>query len=280
MEHQFICFGEILWDVLPTGKVLGGAPLNVAYHLNQLGIPAKMVSQVGDDADGQEIQQALHELSLSDDYLFVHPGLPTSQVTVQIDTKGIAQYTIHEPVAWDAIDPTQLPDIQPTWLIYGSLAARQKVTREALLALKERSQFTVFDINIRPPFFSMVWAERLMTDVTLCKLNEDELAYLASLYQIQGEPVDQVTELAKRFHWKMAIVTCGGEGAYVWTPTEWLFGPAIEVSVADTVGSGDAFLAGFLSEYIKGNSLKSALAKGLYAGSYIAQKKGAIHAFE
>lgn len=280
MEQQFICFGEILWDVLPTGKVLGGAPLNVAFHLNQFGIPAKIVSQVGDDAEGIEIQQILQRLSLSDDYLFVHPGLPTSQVTVQIDAKGIAQYTIHEPVAWDAISTSQLPDIQPTWLIYGSLAARQRVTREALLFLKNRSQFTVCDINVRPPFFSLEVAEKLLTDVYLCKMNEDELALLSQQYGISGDQQAQTAALGERFGWKMAIVTCGGEGAYVWTPEQWIFGPAIPVTVADTVGSGDAFLAGFLSEHIKGKSLEEALRKGLAAGSFIAQKKGAIHAFE
>lgn len=280
MENQFICFGEVLWDVLPSGKVIGGAPFNVAFHLNQCGIPAKIVSQIGDDPEGQEIHQALHRLGLSDDYLFVHPVLPTSQVTVSLDIKGVAQYTIHEPVAWDAISHTQLPDLHPTWFIFGSLASRQKVTREALVQLKSRSQYNVCDINVRPPYFSKELAELLLQDVFLCKVNEEELALLAQMFGFSGDLQAQTASLAHYFGWTMAIVTCGGDGAYVWSSDSWLFGPAIPVEVADTVGSGDAFLAGFISEYVKGNTIEEALAKGLQLGSYIAQKKGAIHEYE
>lgn len=280
MENQIVCFGEVLWDVLPSGRMIGGAPFNVAFHLNRCGIPAKVVSQVGDDPEGKKIQQAFYKLGLSDDYLFVHPGLSTSQVTVFLDARGVAKYTIHEPVAWDAISPTQLPDLHPTWLIYGSLACRQKVTREALDELKARSQFSVCDINVRPPFFSKELAETLLQDVFICKVNEEELALLAILFGFTGDPRTQTAALAERFGWTMAIITCGGDGAYVWTQDLWLFGPAVPVHVVDTVGSGDAFLAGFLSEYMKGHSLEEALSKGLMLGSFIAQKKGAIHEYE
>ncbi len=278
MAADVLCFGEVLWDVLPTGKLLGGAPFNVSFHLQQAGIDSKVISQIGNDPLGEEIRAAFDKWNIPTDYLFTHPSLPTSQVTVELDELGKATYVIHQPVAWDEILIPNLQELDIHVFVFGSLACRSPKTRETVLACKEKAAYTVFDINLRAPFFSKESIGELAFGVDFVKMNDEELELIAAWYFPGAEGIEsQMKALSAHFGWETCLVTCGANGAYVLEEGEIHFVSSVPVKVADTIGSGDAFLAGFLAGKLKNYSVEKCLRKATILAAFITSRNGAIH---
>lgn len=280
-KTQIICFGETLWDIFPEGERIGGAPLNVAYHLHQLGLGARIISRIGNDEWGRRLKQQVKAWGLSADTLqedFVHE---TSKVLAHVKGNGETTYEIVKPVAWDFIEREEayrsLARVADA-LVFGSLAFRSPDSRETLLGMIEESRFTVFDVNLRPPHYIEDQILEVFEQVNLLKLNNDELQTISGWlgYEKESE-ADQVKRLRDQFSMEEVLVTKGSEGARYFADGEDIVVKAVRVKVVNTVGSGDAFLAAFLSRKFGEMtfSLKECLEEAAVLGAFVASKDGA-----
>ncbi|MBL7775941.1 MAG: carbohydrate kinase [Saprospiraceae bacterium] len=278
MNHPaLICFGEVLWDLLPDGPVAGGAPMNVAFHANQLGLKASMISRVGDDALGRDLLQFLEKKAVPTALIQTDPALPTGTVKVTFSAAGSPSYEIVRPVAWDALqpDPTTAEQVRhATALVYGSLACRTENNKKTLFNYLKRAAVRVCDINLRVPFYDQALLEELIAAATILKLNDEELALLAGWYRVGGDERTQLEYFKNRFDCALIILTRGKDGAACLSPAGFFEHPGFRVQVQDTVGAGDSFLAGFLSQHLRGASVPESLAFAAAVGALVASKKG------
>ncbi|MEJ6979633.1 carbohydrate kinase [Pedobacter sp. P351] len=278
-KQKVVCFGEILWDNLPGGKKPGGAPMNVAYHLNQLGIESTLISRVGYDADGFELLKVLEERSISLEYCQLDSKYKTSKVEVVINDNHEVSYDIVFPVAWDFIEPDQrhislLQDANA--LVFGSLVTRNKTSKDTLEQLLESPVYKVFDINLREPYIDKETITRLLHKTDLLKLNLHELEIIAGWYSSSSKrDEDKVAILHNEYNIKEVIVTRGSSGASYFSPDIHYHYPAYKVEVNDTVGSGDSFLAAFLYKKLSGESLEETLDFASAMGAFITTQTGA-----
>lgn len=249
--YEIVCFGEVLWDHLPAGRFPGGAPLNVAYHLNRLGCNAWLVSTVGNDTQGTELLQALDGFGLKSDFIGVDPSRKTGVVEVKL-TDGQPAYEIARDVAWDHIViPAKLGELcrSPDAIIFGSLAMRGIHNRHTLARLLANAPtaLKVFDANLRPPFDDTALLRSLAQRADLIKLNDDEVGALLD----PGELVDDLEHgaraLARRYDCDRVCITAGAKGAGLLDRDDWLWVQSERVTVCDTVGAGDAFLAALVA---------------------------------
>jgi len=272
-----ICFGEVLWDLLPSGKMAGGAPMNVAYQTNNLGMQSRMISRVGADELGQALLSFLQEKGVSTDLVQTDATYPTGVVNVQLDEKGIPSYEIVLPAAWDYIELTteMLETVsQANALVFGSLSCRSEQSKQTLLALIEKAPLRVFDVNLRQPFYSRDLLETLLPKANLVKVNDIELAILAEWYGMEGDEATQMAALRLKFGFDKLIVTKGADGAACLGSMGYCSVPGVQVSVQDTIGSGDAFLSGFLSQFFAGKSDQECLRFANALGALTATKAG------
>ncbi len=270
---EVVCFGEILWDLLPTGKVAGGAPFNVAVHLRQLGVDSPLVSRVGGDALGEALLAFLREKNLPEEYLQRDERHPTGTVRVELSPQGQPSYEIVQPVAWDFIEATpaaRAAVAAARAFVFGTLAGRSPQSRASLLELLEVAAFPVLDVNLRAPFYSEQTLAELLPRARLVKMNDEELALLGEWFAGGAEP----TALLERFQWEGLIVTYGARGAALFTPTQTFRVPGVSVEVADTVGAGDAFLGAFLSRFLRGAPPDQCLRFAVAAGALVASRSG------
>jgi fructokinase len=258
--------GEVLWDLLPSGRQLGGAPFNFVFHCHQLGHAAVMVSRVGHDDLGRDIRAALKERGLSDDFLQEDPRRPTGTVHVALGAGGQPEFTIVEDVAYDHLTPEPAWDAlfgQAVAVCFGTLVQRDPAGRAAVqraLGLA-RNALTVCDVNLRQHFYDRVTVEASLRACRWVKLNEDELAVLRDLLQLRGKtPSVTLRDLRHRFQVELACMTRGERGCLVQTDDEEIVVPGQPVVVVDTVGSGDAFTAGLLVTTLEGRPLAEAAA--------------------
>lgn len=275
-----LCVGEVLWDALPEGLFLGGAPFNVACHLRRLGRPAALASRVGDDALGHEARRRMAGCGLDPALVQTDPFLPTGFVRVRVDAAGIPDYDIVEPSAWDAIvaDATVLrAAAEARAVVFGSLAQRQFASREAVRAIVAASPLAVFDVNLRPPHVDPAVVDVSLRMADVVKLNEDELSVLADG---SGGFWDGVERLADRFDMRVVCVTRGSAGAALWRDGRRTEHPGYAVTVADTVGAGDAFLAAFLDAHLDGRPDDEALDRACRLGAFVASRPGATPAHD
>lgn len=275
-KDAILCFGEIVWDALPAGIFLGGAPLNVAYHLTRLGHRAFPVSRIGRDFLGEETLRRLKRGGVSTNLIQEDREHHTGAVVISLDESGDATYEIREPAAWDFIEPSgDLMEQAGTAaaLVYGTLATRSPGNARLLEQLLEAVPVSVCDVNLRKPYDdienALLWAGK----ASLIKLNEEELARLVP--DAAGDIGRQAGALAEKAGVKTIVVTRGGDGALVWHEGNCSEKPSPDVDVADTVGAGDAFTAGFLSHYLKGADMETALEKALLLGGFVAGRSGA-----
>jgi len=288
MQQYICCFGEVLWDMLPSGKLPGGAPMNVATHLQNLGIPAKMISRVGKDELGAEIKAFLESKNCTTEWIQEDETLNTGWVKVQLSEKNEATYTIVHPVAWDFIqtnDTVQQLVNQASALVFGTLASRDDTSYQTLLSIlknlpQETHVLKVFDINLRPPYYSQSLIEEFLQYADIVKLNEDELKIVAKWYDIAGDEEKQLREISQKFDIKTLIVTKGGDGAILLRlendgKKHFYQQAGYKVVVADTIGSGDSFLAGFLKNILNGKSSEYALNFACAIGAVVASHSGA-----
>jgi fructokinase len=277
-QYPVVCFGEILWDVLPTGEEAGGAPMNVAYHLTKHGINTALISRIGSDDRGKQLMEILQSHGVVTDYIQSDPVYQTGVVYARPGINHEMTYEIVQPVAWDFIEWNE--DIQKLveqarFFVHGSLGARSEISRNSLLSLIECSQKRVFDINIRPPHFDKKLALQLLRGVHILKLNESELSLLAEWYGDYSTMVEQIKIVQDELDIPFVIVTRGEHGAMINAQGSIYEHPGYKVLVADTVGSGDAFLAGFLYQTLEGAHVQQALNFACACGALVASYAGA-----
>ncbi len=283
MKDIIVGMGEALWDVLPEGKKIGGAPANFAYHVSQFGLPSCVVSAVGDDALGNEIIENFTSKGLNQ--LIEKVPYPTGTVQVEIDQAGVPQYEIKENVAWDNIPYTARLEALATEtraVCFGSLAQRYVVSRNTihrfLDAMPEGDgRLVVFDVNLRQGFYNKEILCNSMKRCNILKINDEELVTVSRMFGYPGIDLqDKCWILLGKYNLKMLILTCGINGSYVFTPGNVSFQPTPKVEVEDTVGAGDSFTAAFIASILKGKTVQEAHSLAVQTSAFVCTKKGAM----
>ena len=278
---SIVCFGEMLWDMLPAGKQPGGAPLNVAVHLRNFGLDARIISRVGDDDLGAELLDFVAAQGLATDTVQRGKTHLTGVVKVNVDDCNEVTYKIVQPVAWDYIhysDALAGLVAGADALLFGSLAARTPATRETLYRLLPHARLKVFDVNLRPPHYSRDLVTYLLQHADLVKMNEPELAEVMSWFGGLSTEENALEWLAGRFHLQAVCVTKGAAGAVLWTGGHLYRSAGFAVTVRDTIGSGDAFLAALLRGWLAGQEPGACLRFACATGSLVATYQGATPA--
>lgn len=279
ITRNVVCFGEILWDNLPSGRKPGGAPMNVAYHLKKLGVNSTLISRVGDDDNGIELLDFIKGKGLTVEYCQKDAKAPTSTVEVQIGKDHEVRYDIVTKVAWDYIElESRLFDLvaNADAFVFGSLAARNSVSYMTLHTLLEKAAYKVFDVNLREPHYDKNSISQLLRKTDLLKLNIHELNLISSWFcSVCKTEWERIKVLQDQFGVEEIVVTKGGEGASYYTKNAQCNYPAYKVEVQDTVGSGDSFIAAFLSQKLTGDSIEGILNYASALGAYVTTHSGA-----
>lgn len=281
MEKIVIGFGELLWDILPAGKQIGGAPGNFAFHATQCGMNSCLMSAVGADDLGDELLHAADLRGLR--YMVSRTDKPTGTVDVKLDDNGIPQYVIHENVAWDFIPFTSEEEKlvkKAEAFCFGTLAQRNDESRATLLHLLELMKPTalkIFDINLRQHFYDEEIIRESLSRCNVLKLNEDEIIIIGRMLG-DGEMNAQrlCEQLLEDYALRFLILTCGAKGSYVMSAAEKSYLKTPQVKVIDTVGAGDAFTAGFCAAYMFGKSLQEAHRLAVEISAYVCTQHGAM----
>lgn len=272
--------GEALWDMLPEGKKIGGAPANFAYHISQFGIDSRVVSAVGKDTAGSELLENLRDKSLKG--LIEKTDFPTGSVEVEVDEKGIPCYNIREDVAWDHIPFTpQTAELarQTQAVCFGSLAQRHPASRSTIHRFLDTmpdgdEQYKIFDINLRQGFYTQEIISTSLQKCNVLKINDEELDIVTRLFALPGTGQEErCRTLLKRYALKALILTCGARGSFVFTPEETSYRDTPKVEVADTVGAGDSFTAAFTAAILSGGTVREAHRLAVDVSAYVCTQK-------
>lgn len=283
MENTIVVgMGEALWDVLPEGKKIGGAPANFAYHVSQFGLNSRVVSAVGDDKLGMEILDNFREKKLNAMVEIV--PYPTGTVQVELDAEGVPCYDIKEGVAWDNIPYTPaLEDLakHTKAVCFGSLAQRSVVSRDTINrfidAMPAEDTLKIFDINLRQGFYTKEILCNSFSKCNILKINDEELVTVSRMFGYPGIDLqDKCWILLAKYNLKMLILTCGVNGSYVFTPGNVSFVETPRVEVADTVGAGDSFTAAFVSSILSGLFIGEAHKLAVETSAYVCTQNGAM----
>lgn len=280
---MIVGMGEALWDVLPEGKKIGGAPANFAYHVSQFGLNSCVVSAVGEDKLGDEILDNFDGKKLN--RIIETVQYPTGTVQVEIDQSGVPQYEIKENVAWDNIPYTaRLESLaeKTKAVCFGSLAQRSVVSRNTINRFldaipAENEPLIVFDVNLRQGFYNKEILCNSMKRCNVLKINDEELVTVSRMFGYPGIDLqDKCWILLGKYNLKMLILTCGINGSYVFTPGKVSFQPTPHVEVADTVGAGDSFTAAFIASIVKGKSIAEAHRTAVDVSAFVCTQNGAM----
>lgn len=280
MKNIVVGLGEILWDVFPERKVLGGAPANFAYHVSQFGFNGYAVSAIGEDLLGKEILSSLEEKKLN--YLVEKTDYPTGTVQVTLDKSGVPQYEICENVAWDNIPFTARTENlakNTQTVCFGSLAQRSAVSRDTIrkfLAAMPEDSLKIFDINLRLDYYTREIIEESLQMANMMKINDEEVIKIAALFGWNGEEQDICKRLLDGYDLNILILTKGTEGSFVFTPRQTSYQPTPKVHVADTVGAGDSFTAAFVAAYLHGERIEDAHQLAVEVSAYVCLQHGAM----
>lgn len=274
-----VCYGEVLWDVFPTHKKIGGAPLNVALRMNSMGVKTNMISRVGTDSNGDEIVSFLKENELNVDEIQIGQEYKTGVVNVMINEKGNAYYDIAYPSAWDKIEKTEGMEnliTQADVFVFGSLASRDEVSRETLFSLLNMAKYKVLDANLRAPYYTNEVLTSLMLQADFIKLNDEELREISSALDSPYNSFEQnIKFIAEKTNTKQLCVTKGEYGAVLYYNGKFYYNSGYFVKVVDTVGAGDSFLASLLLRLLRGKSPQKALNYACAVGALVAGQEGA-----
>lgn len=277
-SNKIICFGEILWDIFEDGKKLGGAPFNVTNSLKDLGADVEFISRIGKDFLGNEILKELKSRGVSTIFLQEDPIYPTGKVTVDIDSNGSAKYEIDNDSAWDYIEKetkTVKMVSDASAFVFGSLIARAK-SFEALNSFLKVSKFSIFDINLRPPFYNQSLLIDLMNKSDMLKFNDEELDIIANGLESPFNSIDKNIEfIAERTKTKIICVTKGKYGAVLYHHGDWFYNNGYRVIVKDSVGAGDSFLATLINGLIEKEPLQKTIDYACAMGALVANSFGA-----
>ncbi len=283
MNDVMVGMGEVLWDMLPEGKKIGGAPANFAYHVSQYGFDGYVVSAVGDDKLGNEILESFNNRRLN--YLIQRVPYPTGAVQIELDEAGIPCYEIKENVAWDnipfTVDLEKLAK-KTRAVCFGSLAQRNTVSRETINRFLDvmsdaAGQYRVFDVNLRQGFYDKEILCNSMKRCNILKINDEELIAVSRMFEYPGINLeDKCRALLSEYGLEILILTCGVNGSYVFTRENVSFVNTPKIEVADTVGAGDSFTATFISAILKGKSIREAHELAVEVSAYVCTQNGAM----
>lgn len=276
---NIVCFGEVLWDVFPTYKKIGGAPLNVALRLNSFDNAVTMISSVGDDALGVDLLKYLEDIGFDKSFIQINKEFKTSKVLVSLDETGSANYSIEFPCAWDNIylddkflDVVKYADA----FVFGSLVSRNTVSYNTLLQLLDVAKFKVFDVNLRPPHYKIAVLFELMQKANFIKFNDDELFEICKELNFNSNDLQKNIEfISKETNTEAICVTLGGDGAILFQGKKFYRNNGYKVKVIDTVGAGDSFLATLIHQTLRNGKPSEALNYSCVVGAIVASKSGA-----
>ncbi|MBR2250153.1 MAG: carbohydrate kinase [Prevotella sp.] len=280
-KRMIVGLGEALWDVLPEGKKLGGAPANFAYHTGQFGLDTLAVSALGEDRLGDETIAAIEEHGLN--YMMPRVPYPTGTVQVTLDDEGIPAYDIKENVAWDNIpftDEMKAVAQNCRAVCFGSLAQRNVVSRGTIkkfLSTTPNDCMKIFDINLRQSFYTKEVIDDSLHLCNVLKINDEELVVIGRMFGYPGlDMQDKCWLLLGKYNLDILVLTCGVNGSYVFTPGSMSFYETPKVEVADTVGAGDSFTGTFCACILKGKSVADAHRIAVDASAFVCTQKGAM----
>ncbi len=281
MNKTIVGLGEALWDCLPNGSKLGGAPANFAYHTSQFGFEAYAVSALGNDALGDQTVKEFDEKQLR--YIMPRVAYPTGTVQVTLDQQGVPTYDIKQGVAWDNIPFT--PEVEALakrtdCVCFGSLAQRSEVSRTTInrfIDAMPNDNLKIFDINLRQNFYTKEIIQDSLRKCDILKINDEELVTIGRLFNYPGLDMENKCWLILgKYNLKMLVLTCGTNGSYVFAPAEKSFQPTPHVDVVDTVGAGDSFTGSFAAAILSGMPLADAHRLAVEVSAYVCTQQGAM----
>lgn len=277
MTKKAIVFGEMLWDCLPSGRKPGGAPMNVALNLHQLGLDTQLISAVGQDPNGTELLSYYSSFGISDHLIQRTSDHATSKVLVNTKDPENITYDILPDVAWDHISPSpntieavRNADV----FVFGTLAVRSSGSLQTLLQLLPEAQLRVFDANLRPPYYDFEVIESLLGYTEILKINEDELLIFSDYFNTSSVPEECCQFLLHHFPIQLICLTLGANGAKIFQNDTVYSHPGYKIKVKDTIGAGDAFLSGFISTYLQKKSPEQILDFACKIGAFMATQEG------
>ena len=283
MNWKITGIGDALWDLLPEGRKIGGAPANFAYYMKQFGFDATVVTAVGDDELGGEIKQTFARMNL--DHITEVVDYPTGIVRIELDDRGIPAYEIVENVAYDYIPYTsELDEVarKCNVVCFGTLAQRNEVSRNAITRFLDAMPATgetykVFDINLRQNFYSKEMIAESLKRSNVFKVNDEELAVVKEMFGYDGETMQETCrKILLDWSLKYLILTCGTSGSYIFAEGEESFMETPKVEVADTVGAGDSFIASFMASILKGTTIKEAHELAVRLSAFVCTQYGGM----
>lgn len=277
MRDHVVIFGEMLWDCLPTGPVAGGAPMNVALNLHQLGLNSRLISAVGEDEDGKKLLEFLGEFGLPLDLIQTKEDHETSRVLVDTSDPENINYTIVSPVAWDFVtweDRMDKAVEEADAFVFGTLGVRNPESQKTLIKLLHHPTLRVFDANLRPPFYDFETIETLLGFADILKINDDEMVIFANYFQTEATIEDLCFYLDQHYPMEIICVTRGSRGAVIYQKGKIFEHPGYVVSVQDSIGAGDAFLSGFIKTYLEEKSPEEILDFACKVGAFVATQQG------
>ncbi len=273
--------GELLWDILPDGRQLGGAPANCAYHAGQMGCESYIVSAIGNDELGDHISDEVQQLSIDTSFLQKSDENPTGTVSVEVDDSGSPSYIIHEAVAWDYINWNerlrQLAS-KTDAVCFGTLAQRNTDSRVAIQDFLKSTKddcLVAFDVNLRQSFYNKKTITESLSLANILKLSDEELPVVSDFLSISGSTEQRLDQLIKMFNLKLVALTMGSEGSHLVTPSEKSYMAATKVKVADTIGAGDSFNASLVTGLLQKLDLRTIHRVASEVSAFVCSSKGA-----
>ncbi|WP_103071330.1 carbohydrate kinase family protein [Aquimarina sediminis] len=280
---KIACFGEVLWDIFPDHKKIGGAPLNVALRLKSLGIDICLITRIGKDQPGKELLDYIQRQGLSSHAFQIDPHYKTGEVLVTLDKDNTATYEISYPAAWDFIEYSEYltKEIQESdAIVFGSLICRNKVSRNTLLQVLDIARFKVLDVNLRTPYYDIESLLLLMNKADFIKFNAEELDEICIALNIQTKTTeDQVIAIASKTNTSQICITKGKHGATLFYQNLFYSSKGYKVKVVDTVGAGDSFLGALINELLMGRQPQESIDYACAIGAMVASSKGANPVF-
>ena len=281
MKRLVVGLGEVLWDMLPEGRKIGGAPVNFAYHAGQFGIDTMAVSAIGNDKLGEDTIAEMNGKHLN--HIFPSVPYPTGSVQVKLDEKGVPAYDIKENVAWDNIPFTnEIESVARSCraVCFGSLAQRNAVSRNTIRKFIESTPdgcIRIFDINLRQNFYTSNVIRDSLELCNILKINDEEIMLVSRMFNYDSSNIENVCRtIMEDFSLEMVILTCGTKGSYIFTKDDVSFMPTPKVNVADTVGAGDSFTGSFCAAILRGLPVAEAHKKAVEVSAYVCTQNGAM----
>lgn len=281
MKRLVVGLGEVLWDMLPEGRKIGGAPVNFAYHAGQFGIDTMAVSAIGNDKLGEDTIAEMNGKHLN--HIFPSVPYPTGSVQVKLDEKGVPAYDIKENVAWDNIPFTnEIESVARSCraVCFGSLAQRNTVSRSTIRKFIESTPngcIRIFDINLRQNFYTSNVIRDSLEHCNILKINDEEIMLVSRMFNYDSSNIENVCRtIMEDFSLEMVILTCGTKGSYIFTKGGVSFMPTPKVNVADTVGAGDSFTGSFCAAILRGLPVAEAHKKAVEVSAYVCTQNGAM----